>query len=172
MERVLLYAFFIFVHLMTIKVLFVCLGNICRSPMAEAVFQNMVDDAGMSGMIEVDSAGTGSWHIGETVHSGTRRVLANHGIDYRGRARVVHQNEVKNASTYIIAMDGANMRDLRRRFGDVPHLYLLLDFAENSSERNVPDPYYEGNFEYVYDLVEDGCRGLLAAIMENEELKS
>lgn len=140
--------------------------------MAEAVFQNMVDEAGLSGMIEVDSAGTGSWHIGETAHSGTRRVLANHGIDYGGRARVVHQNEVKNAATYLIAMDGNNMRDLRRRFGDVPHLYLLLDFADNSSERNVPDPYYEGNFEYVYDLVEDGCRGLLAAIIENEELKS
>ena len=61
---------------MKIKVLFVCLGNICRSPMAEAVFQKMVDDAGLSSLIEVDSAGTGSWHVGESAHPGTRRVLA------------------------------------------------------------------------------------------------
>ena len=71
----------------------------------------------------------------------------------------------------IIAMDANNVRDLRRRFGDIPHLYQLLDFAENSHEQNVPDPYYEGNFEYVYNLVEDGCRGLLVTIIENEALK-
>ena len=162
---------FLFLDIMTIKVLFVCLGNICRSPMAEAVFQNMVDEADLSGVIEVDSAGTGSWHVGETAHSGTRLVLAHHGIDYRGRARVVRQDEVKNAATYVVAMDANNVRDLRRRFGDIPHLYQLLDFAENSHERNVPDPYYEGNFEYVYNLVEDGCRGLLVTIIENEALK-
>lgn len=155
---------------MSTKVIFVCLGNICRSPMAEAVFQNMVDDAGLSDKIEVDSAGTGSWHAGEAAHSGTRRVLAGHGIDYRGRSRVVRQNDVDDGKSYVIAMDANNMRDLQRRFGDLPHLYLLLDFAHNSRERNVPDPYYEGNFEYVYELVEDGCRGLLAAIRENEGL--
>lgn len=136
--------------------------------MAEAVFQKMVDDAGLSSVIEVDSAGTGSWHVGESAHPGTRQVLALHGIDYRGQARVVRQKEVVDPTSYIIALDTNNKRDLQRRYGDIPNLHLLLDFAENSSERNVPDPYYEGNFEYVYELVEDACRGLLAAIIEYE----
>lgn len=139
--------------------------------MAEAVFQKMVDDAGLNRMIEVDSAGTSSWHVGETAHPGTRRELARHGIEYVGRARAVRQNEVTPASSYVMAMDANNMSDLQRRYNDIPNLYLLLDFAENTTERNVPDPYYEGNFEYVYELVEDGCRGLLAFIVEKESLK-
>ena len=138
--------------------------------MAEAVFQKMVDDAGLSNVIEVDSAGTDSWHAGESAHPGTRRVLARHGIDYRGRSRVVRQKEVTDATSYVIAVDVSNIRDLQRRFDDIPNLYLLLDFAEYTSERNVPDPYYEGNFEYVYEVVEDASRGLLAANIEQEGL--
>lgn len=71
------------------KVLFVCLGNICRSPMAEAVFQRLVDEAGLGDRIGVDSAGTGGWHVGEKAHVGTRRVLAVHGIVYNGRSRQI-----------------------------------------------------------------------------------
>jgi protein-tyrosine phosphatase len=153
-----------------IHILFVCLGNICRSPMAEAVFQQMVDDAGLADQITVDSAGTGSWHVGEAAHSGTRRVLAQHGIAYEGHARQVRAAEVADDLTYVVAMDDSNLRELRRRFGDVPNLYRLLDFARDTNERNVPDPYYEGNFEYVYGLVEDGCRGLLATIKANENI--
>jgi len=138
--------------------------------MAEAVFQKMVDDAGLSDVIEVDSAGTDSWHAGESAHPGTRRVLARHGIDYRGRARRVRQQEVVDTASYVIAVDTSTMRDLQRRFGDISNLFLLLDFAENSGERNVPDPYYEGNFEYVYELVKDGSRGLLATLVEKEGL--
>jgi protein-tyrosine phosphatase len=155
---------------MKIKVKFVCLGNICRSPMAEAIFQKMVDDAGLQSMIEVDSAGTSSWHVGESAHPETRRVLALHGIDYDGRARVVRQQDVVDPNSYVIAVDASTMHELQRRFGDFPNLYLLLDFAENTSERDVPDPYYEGNFEYVYELVEDASRGLLTAVIERENL--
>lgn len=153
---------------MTIPVLFVCLGNICRSPMAEAVFRKMVADAGLSNQFHIDSVGTSNWHAGESACKGTRRVLAQHGINYQGRARAVQQSDVRNPDTYVIAMDEDNERDLRRRFGDLPRLYRLLDFAQRAEVRNVPDPYYEGNFEYVYELVVDGCQGLLATIRSRE----
>lgn len=153
---------------MNIRVLFVCLGNICRSPMAEAVFQNLVNEAGLSDQIAVDSAGTGSWHVGERAHSGTRRILKKHGISYNGRARQVRPSDMVEEHNYIVAMDQGNWDDLRRRFGPHPRLYRLLDFADHGEMRNVPDPYYTGDFETVYQLVADGCRGLLAAIREKE----
>ena len=138
--------------------------------MAEAVFHEMVEDAGLQNTIEVDSAGTGSWHVGETAHPGTIRVLADNGINYRGRARVVNKQDVVDPNSYVIAVDTSTMQTLQQRFGEIPNLYLLLDFAENTSERDVPDPYFEGNFEYVYELVEDASRGLLAALAEQEGL--
>ena len=152
-----------------VNVLFVCLGNICRSPMAEAVFQQLVNEAGLADKILVDSAGTGAWHVGEAAHVGTRRVLAQHGITYTGRARQVNAQDL-SSSTYLIAMDSENISDLRHRFGDHPRLYRLLDFATETTERDVPDPYYSGGFDYVYGLVVDGCRGLLATIRAKEGL--
>ena len=137
--------------------------------MAEAVFQRMVDDAGLSDKITVDSAGTGSWHIGEKAHQGTRRILQEHGINYAGRARQVTSNDMYEKN-YIVVMDKSNMRELRRRFGDHPRLYRLLDFASETDESDVPDPYYSGNFARVYQLVEDGCRGLLQMIRKEENI--
>jgi protein-tyrosine phosphatase len=154
---------------MSIKVVFVCLGNICRSPMAEAVFQQMVNEAGLANKISIDSAGTGSWHVGETAHRGTRAILAKNDIPYNGRSRQVTAADM-DPDNYVIAMDDSNMRDLKRRFGDHPRLYRLLDFARNSSERNVPDPYYTNNFDYVYQLVTDGCQGLLQTIRDENGL--
>jgi protein-tyrosine phosphatase len=154
---------------MTINVVFVCLGNICRSPMAEAIFQQMVNKAGLADSIEIDSAGTGSWHVGETAHPGTRRILAKHDIPYDGRSRQVTAADM-DPDNYVIAMDDSNMRDLKRRFGDHPRLYRLLDFARNSNERNVPDPYYTNNFDYVHQLVTDGCQGLLQTIRDENQL--
>lgn len=153
---------------MTVRVLFVCLGNICRSPMAEAIFQRLVDEAGLSDAIEVDSAGTSSYHVGERAHPGTRRVLAHHGIKYEGKARQIRSEDTRNGMVYLIAMDSENVVELRRRFGDLPNIHRLLDFATNTSVHDVPDPYYSDNFDYVYRLVEDGCRGLLQAIRANE----
>lgn len=155
---------------MTVRVLFVCLGNICRSPMAEAVFQKLVDDAGLSGKVQVDSAGTSSYHVGEQAHPGTRRVLTRHGINYDGRARQIKTDDLSNGSTYFIAMDSDNLEALRQKFGDTPHIHRLLDFAIHANVHDVPDPYYSDNFDYVYRLVEDGCYGLLETIRRNEGL--
>jgi protein-tyrosine phosphatase len=155
---------------MTVRVLFVCLGNICRSPMAEAIFQRLVDAAGLADQIEVDSAGTSAYHIGERAHPGTRRVLSHHGINYDGQARQLRPEDAQNGTVYLIAMDGENVAEIRRRLGDVPHLHRLLDFASHAPMHDVPDPYYSDNFDYVYRLVEDGCRGLLATVRAEQSL--
>jgi protein-tyrosine phosphatase len=154
--------------LMTVRVLFICLGNICRSPVAEAVFRRLVNNAGLSDQIEIDSAGTSAYHVGEPAHPGTRRVLAHHGIPYDGRARQLRADDVADDRTYIIAMDGANAEELRERFGDRPNIHRLLDFATYAQVHDIPDPYYSDNFDYVYRLVDDGCRGLLANIRASE----
>lgn len=138
--------------------------------MAEAVFQRMVDEAGLSSQIEVDSAGTGAWHVGERAHPDTRRILAQHGLAYDGRARQVRPADMSDDRTYVIAMDQSNLDRLRAQYGTHPHTFLLLEFADREGILDVPDPYYVGNFEYVYQLVEDGCRGLLEAIREREEV--
>ena len=150
------------------KVIFVCLGNICRSPMAEAVFQQMVNDAGLEKEIEVDSCGTGGWHTGDPAHSGTRKVLQKHRIPYNGRSRQIRAHDMAltdEMETWIIVMDESNKRDVTNRFGTHPRLYKLLDFADNHPDvDDVPDPYYSGGFDRVYALVKDGCEGLFAAV--------
>ncbi len=152
-----------------IKVIFVCLGNICRSPMAEGVFTRLVADAGLDAHFEIDSAGTGGWHVGEAAHPGTRAVLVDHGIDYRGRARQLGRADVADPETWVVVMDGSNQDEVQNKFGRHPRLFRLLDFAAGYPRvQDVPDPYYTGNFDYVYDLVEDGCRGLLAEIRRVE----
>jgi protein-tyrosine phosphatase len=152
---------------MTVKVTFVCLGNICRSPMADGVFQKMVDEAGLPDKILVDSAGTSSYHIGEVAHKGTRQVLTKHDIVYNGRSRQISTTD-NSSNTYLIALDESNLSDLNRAFGKREKTYRLLDFASQTTEKNVPDPYYSGGFDYVYELIEDGCAGLLAFIRQEE----
>lgn len=153
---------------MKVKVLFVCMGNICRSPTAEAVFRHYVEQEGLAGQIHIDSAGTHDYHLGEAPDARTQRAAKQRGYDMsKLRGRQVEAGDFK-LFDYVLAMDEANLailEQLRPRDAE-SHLGLFLQFAERHSEREVPDPYFGGadGFERVLDMVEDACCGLLRHI--------
>ncbi len=151
-----------------VSVLFVCLGNICRSPTAHGVFRNMVQEAGLEDVIEVDSAGTAAFHVGKSPDSRSMQVANERGIDMTDlRARQVDLGDFYQYD-YVLAMDEANFSNLK----DValPEHYekieLFLAYSQEFSETEVPDPYYGGakGFDHVFDLVESASQGLLQAI--------
>ena len=148
------------------RVLFVCLGNICRSPTAEAVFRARAEERGMLDGLHIDSAGTGSWHVGKAPDRRTLAAAVRRGYQMDElRARQVQRDDF-NRFDFILAMDHANLSDLMRlRPRDFAgHLGLFLEFhPETPNGLDVPDPYYGGGkgFERVLDLVECACDGLL-----------
>lgn len=151
-----------------IRVLFVCMGNICRSPTAEAVFRHYVEKTGLSPHIHIDSAGTHDYHIGAAPDARTLSAAKLRGYDMSQlRGRQVEADDFARFD-YVLAMDEANLSILQRlRPCDAQsHLGLFLEFAERHSEREVPDPYYGGaqGFERVLDMVEDAADGLLRHI--------
>ncbi len=153
---------------MKVKVLFVCMGNICRSPTAEAVFRHYVKKEGLLERIHIDSAGTHDYHIGDAPDTRTLRAAKQRGYDMSQlRGRQVEAGDFARFD-YVLAMDEANLDILKRlRPSDAQsHLGLFLEFAERHKEREVPDPYYGGTdgFERVLDLVEDAANGLLQQI--------
>lgn len=154
-----------------VSVLFCCMGNICRSPTAEAVFRFKVEKAGLSELITIDSVGTHDYHIGDPPDLRTQKAAKQRGYDMsilRGR-----QVEVADFSRfdYVLAMDNANMSILNRMcpldYRD--RLGLFMQYAQNHQEREVPDPYYGGDrgFESVLDMVEDAAAGLLLHINQS-----
>jgi len=160
-----------------ISVLFVCLGNICRSPLAEGVFRHVLDQEGLSDQFRVDSAGTSSWHVGEGPDHRAIRSAATRGVTLGGHSRQVQPEDFKRFD-YIVAMDRSNLTDLQEyedSVGGEAALYLLREFdPEGGPGSEVPDPYYGGpdGFEKVYDMVERSCRQLLDHIMDEAGSRS
>jgi protein-tyrosine phosphatase len=158
-----------------VAVCFVCLGNICRSPTAEGVFRKMVEVAGLKDEIEIDSAGTGSWHIGERADRRSRQVAAKRGYDLSSISRQFEARDFE-VFDYVLAMDEQNLRDLsalRREAGrsldSPPKLCLFREFDPTAVRgAGVPDPYYGGDrgFEDVLDMCERACEGLMKRLIE------
>ena len=154
-----------------ISILFVCMGNICRSPTAEGVFRHLVQQEGHAGWISTDSAGTHAYHIGEQPDRRAQQTARSRGIDLsdlRGRKAVKNDFEKFD---YVLAMDDDNYQILESMCpsGFENKLSLFLDFSKEYSETQVPDPYYGGDqgFEHVFDLVESASRGLLEDITKH-----
>jgi protein-tyrosine phosphatase len=155
-----------------VRVLFVCLGNICRSPTAEGVFTTLVERRGLSHFIEVDSCGTSGWHIGSAPDSRSTEAAAERGFDLRQLRGRQLQIEDFERFDYMLAMDQSNLRELQSLCPDhySGHMGLLLEFAPELGIDEVPDPYYESDegFVHVLELVEAASAGLLQQILSQQ----
>ncbi len=157
-----------------IRVLFVCLGNICRSPTAEGVFTTLVQRAGLGDAIAIDSAGTGAWHVGKAPDQRAQDAARARGIDLSvQRARQLQKSDFIEFD-YLLAMDESNLTELLQRApAPCPSaIALFLDYAPGTGYREVPDPYYgDGDgFETVLDLVTEASVGLLKQLRERHKL--
>ena len=153
-----------------IKVLFVCMGNICRSPTAEGVFRHVVEQAGLTDAFHIDSAGTHDYHIGAEPDRRAQQTAANRGYDLSAlRGRQVSRQDFEHFDL-ILAMDRDNLANLHRICGPEQRskVKLFLEYSRNFDDQEVPDPYYGGaqGFEHVLDLVEDAAKGLLDELTE------
>lgn len=156
-----------------VKVLFVCMGNICRSPTAHGVFQALVDEHGLSASILVDSAGTHSYHIGSPPDPRSRATAQARGIDLSElRARRFQSSDFIDFD-YLLAMDNANLADMLAIRPDDASTSagLLLPYAERFSQREIPDPYFgDDGFDLVFDMIDDAALGLLRQIRRQHDL--
>lgn len=148
-----------------ISILFVCMGNICRSPLAEGIFSHLVDESGIADRFEIDSSGTGNWHEGDLPDRRSIATAKGYGIDIsRQRARHIRTEDFGHFDL-ILAMDHTNLSELRRRRPTATNIHLFGDVALQTGE-DIPDPYYGGSedFELVYAKLFAGCRKLLEAL--------
>ena len=155
---------------MTQKLLFVCLGNICRSPAAEGVFLHLIEEQGLSDHFVVDSAGTGSWHVGNKADPRMRAAAERRGIHLPSRARQIELDDFSRFDL-VLTMDSDNLRNvqsLAKEAGNnaTTRIRPMLSYARSTELSDVPDPYYGGEqgFEHVLDLLEDACSGLIEEI--------
>ena len=151
------------------RVLFVCLGNICRSPAAEGVFLHQLAEAGLEGSFDADSAGTGSWHVGQAADPRMRAAAGRRGVHLPSRARQLCLADLQEFD-HILTMDAENLaavQALSRRTRPRATITPLLQYCRRYRHDEVPDPYYggEAGFDQVLDLLEDACAGLLAALL-------
>lgn len=152
-----------------IKILFVCHGNICRSPMAQFVFQDMVNKRGLADHFTIDSKATSTEELGNSPHPGTVRKMNELGIPMiPHRASQLNRRDYEEYD-YFIGMDTWNMRNINRIFGGDPEgkVYKFLSFG--SDGRDIADPWYTGNFDETYEDVLEGCEGFLAYLLEHDE---
>ncbi len=152
-----------------VRVLFVCMGNICRSPLAQGVLENVLRREGLQGEVFVDSAGTGSWHAGSPPDERAQRSARLRGLDLSSqRARQIAREDCESFD-YVLTMDEANYRTVAALCRGRAEVRPFLDFAAGSPETEVPDPFYGGpeGFEHVLDLVEAASEGLLEDIKKN-----
>ena len=158
------------------KVLFVCTANICRSPTAEGVFRKLVANSPLAGHIEIDSAGTHDFHVGENPDPRAIEHAALRGYDLGNLvARQISASDLENVD-YVLAMDAANVRQLKAMCPTrlSSKIELLMDYGGKHDEHEVPDPYQgkPRDFEHALDLIEDACRGLLAYLADLRRLRA
>jgi protein-tyrosine phosphatase len=150
-----------------VKVLFVCMGNICRSPTAHGVFQSLLDEKGIGGSIQVDSAGTHSYHIGSPPDLRSQAMAQSRGVDLTGlRARRFVTTDFTEFD-YLLGMDHANLADMLALKPDATgaRVKLMLDYSDRFEQQEIPDPYFgEDGFDLVFDMIDDAARGLLRDI--------
>lgn len=153
-----------------IKILFVCHGNICRSPMAEFVLRDMVQKQGIADQFIIASAATSTEEIGNPVHSGTRRKLKEFGISTEGKTAVQLKKKDYMYYDYLLGMDKRNIQNILRIVGEDQDskVHLLLEYASNT--RDIADPWYTGDFNQTYDDIKEGCEGFLTYLIENHKI--
>jgi protein-tyrosine phosphatase len=158
----------------THRLLFICLGNICRSPMAEGVFRRVIEEEGLAHRFEIDSAGLGDWHVGQAPDDRAQAAARSRGIDISAQCARQVEHEDFARFDLLLVMDRANYAELKRRAPKVAHgkIRYLLEYAPHVGTKDVPDPFFGGaeGFDHALDLIEEAAHGLIVALVGDEAL--